>query len=71
MYYIKNENEKEGKLLIPYEIEKDNLLNNIHIKQAHLGYMRLYQEIINQKYYWKGIIEDCKNHVANCITCLK
>ena len=27
--------------------------------------IRLYKEITSQKYYWKGIIEDCKRHVFN------
>ena len=71
LYYIKTENNEENKYLIPFEIEKYNLLYNTHENQGHLGYQRLYQEIINKKYYWKGIIEDCKNMVSNCITCIK
>ena len=33
--------------------------------------MRLYQEILGKKYYWKGMLEECKKYVSECITCLK
>ena len=33
--------------------------------------MRLYQEILGKKYYWKGMLEECKNYVIECIIYLK
>ena len=43
----------------------------MHKSTGHTGYYRLYKEIILKKYYWKGIIEDCKDTVNNCIDCIK
>ena len=31
----------------------------------------MYDEIYNKKYYWKGIIEDCKEYVNLCTVCIK
>ena len=57
---------------IPYEIEKNNVLENLHKKTGHNSYYRLYREIsTNKKYYWKGIIEDCKDYINKCTDCIK
>ena len=45
---------------IPFEKEKIKLLEDIHIEKGYIGYIRLYKEIMNQKFFWKNIIEDCK-----------
>ena len=71
LYYMKKINSEILNLKVPYEIEKKELLSNIHLNQGHSGYIRLYNEIINQKFYWKGIIEDCKKYVTECNICIK
>ena len=47
------------------------LLEDIHFEKGHISYIGLYKEIMAQKYYWRNIVEDCKNYVENCTTCLK
>ena len=56
---------------MPYEFEKNAILNNVHLNQGHLGYQRLYKGIREKKYYWKGMVEDCKQYVSKCVVCLK
>lgn len=71
LYYIKKINSEDLNLKVPYEIEKKELLSNIHLNQGHSDYIHLYNEIINQKYYLKGIIKDCKKHVTEFNICIK
>ena len=33
--------------------------------------MRLYNEIIDMKYHWEGMIEDCKEHEKKYLVCLQ
>ena len=67
----KNTNDQYKEYKIPFEIEKQHLLNNIHIKTGHTVYHRLYDEINNKNYFWKGIIQDCKDYVNLCPICTK
>jgi hypothetical protein len=33
--------------------------------------MRLYNEILEKKYFWKKLIKDCKQNVQKYVVCLK
>ena len=57
--------------IIPTEIEKNKLLQNIHESTGHTGYIRLAYEIKNNKRYcWKKLYQDCKNYIENCLQSL-
>ena len=44
LFYIKKENEEKIFLRTPLQIEKEQLLYNLNIKQGHIGYIRLYNK---------------------------
>jgi hypothetical protein len=60
LYYGKSKN--INKLYrIPYEFEKLKLLEDTHNENGYIGYIRLYKEIKEQKFYWKNMVEDLKS----------
>lgn len=62
LYYNKSKN-KEDLYKIPFESEKLNLLSNTHLENGHIGYVRLYNEILEKKFIWKNMYEECKSFV--------
>ena len=70
-YNKQNDKEINNFFKIPYELEKQNLLYDIHNKTGHTGYHRLYDEIINKNLFWKGLVQDYIVHVNLCPICLK
>ncbi len=49
LYYNKYKN-KAALYNIPFESEKLILLSNIHLENGHLGYVRLYNKILEKKF---------------------
>ena len=62
----KNENEY---FKIPYEHEKEIIINDNHSNFNHAGRDITYQNIINNKWYWYGMVEDIKNYIKSCPNC--
>ena len=54
---------------IPYEHEKEIIINDFHSKYNHAGRDSTYNYIINEKWYWLGIIDDIKNFIHTCPNC--
>ena len=49
--------------------ETQLVLKFYHHLTYHKNYHVLYEKIINEAYYWKGIIQDCKTFINNCLIC--
>ena len=58
-------------LKVPYESEKQTLFKKYHDDRGHISYRRVYREIIEQKYIWKSLRNDCLNYVNNCPYCIR
>ena len=64
---IKNKIYKE--YFIPYQIEKNNLINNLHERTIHKGQNSLYKLVKQENFWWCGIYEDVKEYIKNCPIC--
>jgi len=59
-----------GRLVIPRNADslRQSLLHEYHDELGHPGWKRLLARLMT-KYWWKGIMHDCKDYVAKCIVC--
>ena len=64
---IKNKIYKE--YFIPYQIEKNNLIKNLHERTIHKGQNSLYELVKQENFWWCGIYEDVKEYIKNCPIC--
>ena len=47
---------------------KNDVLDSIHRQLGHIGYTKMLN-FMRDRYTWKGLTDDVKNHIANCIPC--
>ncbi len=60
---------EELRLVVPNSLRISVLkANHNHISAGHLGTKRTYDRI-NEKYYWKGMMQDVKSYINMCIDC--
>ena len=59
-----------GRIVIPRSAQQLRalLLSEYHDSAGHPGWKRL-MAILMKKYWWKGIMNDCKNYVGKCVVC--
>ena len=55
---------------IPYENETLILKQDCYYKKSHIKYRRV-KEILEIKYYWKGIGNNYIKYVKECLVCIK
>jgi hypothetical protein len=53
-------------LIIPYKSEVLKLLKNNNDKRRHISSKRVFDEIINENYFWKGMRNDCITYIGKC-----
>ena len=58
------------KLLIPFNKDKLNILMRAHTNNGHLGINRTNEKIKEYGYFWDTMIEDIKNYISECPTCI-
>ena len=56
---------------VPYEGEKLSILQKYHDKKGHINNKRVYNEIIEDKIFWKSIPNDCLNYIKKCPICIR
>jgi len=61
--------EKENYYKIPYEHEKDIIINDIHSINNHSGRDLTYQNILKKGWYWYGMVSDINNFIKLCPNC--
>ena len=66
-----NKDKKIELYKIPYEAEKFSLFDKYHTQKGHLCTRRVYDELINDKYYWKSMRNDIINLINECPTCIR
>ena len=54
---------------IPFEHEKEIIISDCHSNNNHAGRDSTYNYILNEKWYWLGIIDDIKNFINVCPNC--
>ena len=54
---------------IPYEHEKDIIINEYHSNYNHAGRDSTYENILKNHWYWYGMIEDIKLYIKKCPNC--
>ena len=54
---------------IPYEHEKENIINDNHSNFNHAGREATYQNIINNNWYWYGMVDEIKKFIKACPNC--
>ena len=66
---LKKLEEKENYYKIPYEHEKDIIINDIHSINNHSGRDLTYQNILKKGWYWYGMVSDINNFIKLCPNC--
>ena len=64
-----NKNDIDGWFKIPYENEKENILNKIHWNNNHCGRDAMIDFIKRDKWYWYGFYDDIMNYIKDCPSC--
>jgi len=54
---------------IPFDSEKQKILETAHTKYLHHGRDRMMQSIRNQGYNWYCLTKDCQDYISNCNSC--
>ena len=54
---------------IPYESEKENILNQHHWNNNHCGRDAMVDLIKRNNWYWFGFYQDIMNYINNCPFC--
>lgn len=65
LYYNKSKN-KEDSYKIPLESEKLNLLSITYFENGHIGYVRLYNEILEKNLYGRKCMKNV-NHLLKIV----
>jgi len=55
---LNKNDEKNIYYRIPLNHEKNNIINDIHIKNNHFGRDNVYHYMINEKWYYYGMVND-------------
>ena len=66
---IKNDSNLQNYYKIPYEHEKNIIINDYHSDYNHSGRDTTYFNILKNNWFWQGIIEDIKNFIKACPNC--
>ena len=64
--YKSNKNDIDGWFKIPYENEKENILNKIHWNNNHCGRDAMIDFIKRNKWYWYDFYDDIMNYIKDC-----
>ena len=56
---------------IPKSLEIEKILKKSHDDRNHCGIYATNYYLNQQNIYWISIINDIKNYIQNCITCIK
>ena len=54
-----------------YEAEKFSLFDKYHTQKGHLFAKRVYNELLNDKYYWKSMRNYITNLINECPTYIR
>ena len=68
LYYLSEKDTLSPlRLVIPKRLQS-TVLSQLHNAQGHLGIQKTYH-LINERYYWSGLLADVTKHVSDCVTC--